>query len=118
MATSAKGVLTSEVDDEALREAEEIQNEIQDPEIEKFAYLLSNLRQKMLKQRDSAYTLFAPPRGLNRLVSVYKAPMRKRDGRGRIWIWMPAHGYVSVPSGEVAGANAKGGSSNIPLRYG
>ena len=115
--TCAKNTLSDESADDALRAAEEIRAEMQeDPEAGSLAYVLSNFR-NMRQRRNDGYSIFAPPSGLSKLSPHYRAPMKKRDRHG-FWIWMPAQGYVSVPRGEVAGGDRKGGSNSNLLRYG
>ncbi|XP_076457759.1 uncharacterized protein LOC143291652 [Babylonia areolata] len=72
----------------------------------------------LLRGRRSA-ELQAPPHyyAASRLGAGFfgSAPSKRDDG---YWIWMPAHGYMSVPRDEVASSSGDKDSMGNLLRYG
>ncbi|KAL8587222.1 hypothetical protein ACOMHN_013306 [Nucella lapillus] len=72
---------------------------------------------QLLRARRSA-ELQAPPHyyAASRLAGYFgSAPSKRDDG---YWIWMPAHGYMSVPRDEVASSSGDKDSMGNLLRYG
>jgi len=68
----------------------------------------------LLRRRSAE--LQAPPHYYERLAGMLRsAPAKRDDG---YWIWMPAHGYMSVPRDEVAAASGDKDSVGNLLRYG
>lgn len=69
----------------------------------------------LLRRRSAE--LQAPPHYYASRLAAYlhSAPSKRDDG---YWIWMPAHGYMSVPRDEVVSSSGdKDGMGNL-LRYG
>jgi len=68
----------------------------------------------LLRRRSAE--LQAPPHYYERMAGMLRsAPSKRDDG---YWIWMPAHGYMSVPRDEVAASSGDKDSMGNLLRYG
>lgn len=78
--------------------------------------LLPNIRYFLNNMKNDGMGLEAPPHVyMNKLKRYFSAEAKnKRNG---FWIWMPAQGYVSVPSEQMAEGSNKNGGGNV-LRYG
>lgn len=75
-----------------------------------------NIRYFLNNMKNDGLGLEAPPHVyMNKLKRYFNAEAKnKRNG---FWIWMPAQGYVSVPSEQYAEGSKNNGGGNV-LRYG
>ncbi|KAK7089850.1 uncharacterized protein [Littorina saxatilis] len=79
--------------------------------------LASSSLAHILRRRSAE--LQAPPHiYASRLASYLRPSPSKRDPDGGYWIWMPAHGYMSVPRDEVVSSSGDKDSMGNLLRYG
>ena len=74
-----------------------------------------NIRYFLNNMKNDGLALQAPPHVYMNKLKRYYDEKTKRNG---FWIWMPAQGYVSVPSEQLSeGSKNSGGNANV-LRYG